>query len=83
MGMAGHYALGNSNSLATIDVAGAFIVCIFSRWHTLSFFFCFCYSIWERLSNSDRQFDRILRSLGYHYFFLRASQVIRLYFLAF
>ncbi|PON38793.1 Type I phosphodiesterase/nucleotide pyrophosphatase/phosphate transferase [Parasponia andersonii] len=25
MGMAGHYALGNSNSLATIDVAGAFI----------------------------------------------------------
>ncbi|WCJ31981.1 GPI ethanolamine phosphate transferase 2 [Euphorbia peplus] len=25
MGMAGHFALGNSNSLATIDVAGAFI----------------------------------------------------------
>nr|XP_011457654.1 PREDICTED: GPI ethanolamine phosphate transferase 2 [Fragaria vesca subsp. vesca] len=25
LGMAGHYALGNSNSLATIDVAGAFI----------------------------------------------------------
>lgn len=24
--MAGHFALGNSNSLATIDVAGAFIV---------------------------------------------------------
>jgi len=27
MGMAGHFALGNSNTLATIDVAGAFIVC--------------------------------------------------------
>jgi len=26
MGMAGHFALGNSNTLATIDVAGAFIV---------------------------------------------------------
>ncbi|XP_048128451.1 GPI ethanolamine phosphate transferase 2 isoform X3 [Rhodamnia argentea] len=26
LGMAGHFALGNSNSLATIDVAGAFIV---------------------------------------------------------
>ncbi|KAK6923831.1 GPI ethanolamine phosphate transferase 2, C-terminal [Dillenia turbinata] len=26
LGMAGHYGLGNSNSLATIDVAGAFIV---------------------------------------------------------
>lgn len=26
IGMAGHFALGNSNSLATIDVAGAFIV---------------------------------------------------------
>lgn len=25
--MAGHFALGNSNTLATIDVAGAFIVC--------------------------------------------------------
>jgi len=24
--MAGHFALGNSNTLATIDVAGAFIV---------------------------------------------------------
>lgn len=30
MGMAGHYGLGNSNSLATIDVAGAFIVRLFS-----------------------------------------------------
>lgn len=26
LGMAGHFGLGNSNSLATIDVAGAFIV---------------------------------------------------------
>ncbi|RRT72272.1 hypothetical protein B296_00022887 [Ensete ventricosum] len=26
VGMAGHFGLGNSNSLATIDVAGAFIV---------------------------------------------------------
>ncbi|XP_024185505.1 GPI ethanolamine phosphate transferase 2 isoform X3 [Rosa chinensis] len=26
LGMAGHFALGNSNSLATIDVAGAFII---------------------------------------------------------
>lgn len=27
MGMMGHFSLGNSNTLATIDVAGAFIVC--------------------------------------------------------
>lgn len=32
--MAGHFALGNSNTLATIDVAGAFIVSLF--------FFSFC-----------------------------------------
>lgn len=32
IGMAGHFALGNSNSLATVDVAGAFIV-IFSPLH--------------------------------------------------
>lgn len=27
LGMAGHFSLGNTNTLATIDVAGAFIVC--------------------------------------------------------
>lgn len=26
LGMAGHFGLGNSNGLATVDVAGAFIV---------------------------------------------------------
>lgn len=26
LGMAGHFGLGNTNSLASIDVAGAFIV---------------------------------------------------------
>ncbi|OMO56261.1 Type I phosphodiesterase/nucleotide pyrophosphatase/phosphate transferase [Corchorus capsularis] len=31
MGMAGHFALGNSNTLATIDVAGAFIVSLCLR----------------------------------------------------
>lgn len=36
MGIAGHFALGNSNSLATIDVAGAFIVCSFISWHIMS-----------------------------------------------
>lgn len=29
VGMAGHFGLGNTNTLATIDVAGAFIVCHF------------------------------------------------------
>jgi ethanolamine phosphate transferase 2 subunit G len=31
LGLAGHFALGNTNSLATIDVAGAFIVKILNR----------------------------------------------------
>lgn len=42
LGMTGHFGLGNSNSLATIDVAGAFIVNFF----TLQF-------IYERLVHPD------------------------------
>lgn len=29
LGMAGHFGIGNTNNLATIDVAGAFIVLLF------------------------------------------------------
>jgi ethanolamine phosphate transferase 2 subunit G len=31
LGMAGHFGLGNTNSLASIDVAGAFIVSFLTK----------------------------------------------------
>ncbi|KAL1183082.1 hypothetical protein V6Z11_A02G157400 [Gossypium hirsutum] len=34
LGMAGHFALGNTNTLATIDVAGAFISLDIAFWHS-------------------------------------------------
>lgn len=50
MGMAGHFALGNSNTLATIDVAGAFIVPSLTFLVQLIYSFYFTtYSLLHRL----------------------------------
>ncbi|XP_010254518.1 PREDICTED: GPI ethanolamine phosphate transferase 2 isoform X2 [Nelumbo nucifera] len=41
LGMAGHFGLGNSNTLATIDVAGAFIsLYITCRYHNVCYYLC-------------------------------------------
>lgn len=73
LGMTGHFGLGNSNSLATIDVAGAFIVNFFTMQFiyerlvhpdvtTFSSYFCYllCFLFLQGISNHSTVLSGIL-----------------------
>jgi len=76
LGMAGHFGLGNSNSLATVDVAGAFIVNIISCGLTYITASCTSYSL---LFPVESLWHLIISP----FYSTRVSQATRQYFLAF